>query len=125
QPALRVPGGTQRPDYVFFRDEQALNALKQRVLDDTLLAGTAVAVGDAKYWDRPLGLRPRPALAGHGPGGRDRVCAERRRGAEGAGLPRAPPRGPGLSRLSCQWPAGRPGDPEADPRQRPDPALPA
>jgi len=59
QPALHVPGGTQRPDCVFFRDEQALNTLKERVLDDTLLAGTAIAVGDTKYWDRPLDQAPR------------------------------------------------------------------
>lgn len=54
QPALATPDGTKRPDYVFYRDEAALAANKNRTLDDTILRGRAFAVGDAKYWDRPL-----------------------------------------------------------------------
>ncbi len=54
QPALKTPDGTKRPDYVFYRDAASLNANKNRKLDDELLASGALAVGDAKYWDRPL-----------------------------------------------------------------------
>jgi len=54
QPALKTPDGTKRPDYVFYRDAAALAANKGRTLDDELLRDRALAVGDAKYWDRPL-----------------------------------------------------------------------
>lgn len=54
QPALKTPDGTKKPDYVFYRDLAALNANKNRTLDEALLHGKAFAVGDAKYWDRPL-----------------------------------------------------------------------
>jgi hypothetical protein len=56
QPALVTPDGTKRPDYVFYRDAAALTANKGRTLDDTLPQGGGLAVGDAKYWDRPLDL---------------------------------------------------------------------
>jgi hypothetical protein len=54
QAALKTPDGAKRPDYVLYRDAAALAANKNRMLDETLLAGRAFAVGDAKYWDRPL-----------------------------------------------------------------------
>jgi hypothetical protein len=54
QPALETPDGPKRPDYVFYRDAASLNANKNRTLNDELLRGSAFAVGDAKYWDRPL-----------------------------------------------------------------------
>jgi hypothetical protein len=54
QPALETPDGTKRPDYVFYRDAAALDANKNRTLDDESLRGAAFAVGDAKYWDRRL-----------------------------------------------------------------------
>jgi type I restriction-modification system DNA methylase subunit len=54
QAALKTPDGTKKPDYVFYRDLAALNANKNRTLDEALLHGKAFAVGDAKYWDRPL-----------------------------------------------------------------------
>ena len=54
QPALETPGGIKRPDYVFYRDAASLNANKDKTLNDKLLASSAFAVGDAKYWDRPL-----------------------------------------------------------------------
>ncbi len=54
QPALTTPDGTKRPDYVFYRDAASLNANKGRTLNEELLRGSAPAVGDAKYWDRPL-----------------------------------------------------------------------
>lgn len=62
QPALETPVGTKRPDYVFYRDTASLNANKNRTLDDELLRGGAFAVGDAKYWDRPLDI----SIKGHG-----------------------------------------------------------
>src|SRR5215211_6276314 len=54
QAALKTPDGTKKPDYIFYRDLAALNANKNRALDEVLLQGKAFAVGDAKYWDRPL-----------------------------------------------------------------------
>jgi hypothetical protein len=54
QPALKTLDGTKKPDYVFYRDLAALNANKYRTLDEGLLQGKAFAVGDAKYWERPL-----------------------------------------------------------------------
>lgn len=54
QPALSTPQGTKRPDYVLYRDENSLAANRNRTLDDASLAGRAFAVGDAKYWGRPL-----------------------------------------------------------------------
>ena len=54
QPALATPEGTKRPDYVFYRDAASLAANKNKTLDDERLRGSAFAVGDAKYWDRPL-----------------------------------------------------------------------
>jgi hypothetical protein len=54
QAPLRTPKGTKKPDYVFYRDQALLDANKNRVLDDTVLAGKTFAIGDAKYWDRPL-----------------------------------------------------------------------
>lgn len=54
QAALRTPDGTKKPDYIFYRDHAALAVNKNKVLTDALLHGGGVAVGDAKYWDRPL-----------------------------------------------------------------------
>src|SRR5947199_3932710 len=54
QPSLETPDGTKTPDYVFYRDQVALVTNKKKKLNDTLLAGRAIAVGDAKAWDRPL-----------------------------------------------------------------------
>lgn len=53
---LLTPGGTKVPDYVLYRDEEALNANKGAILTGESLKGRAYAVGDAKYWDRPLDL---------------------------------------------------------------------
>jgi hypothetical protein len=41
QPALRTPDGTKKPDYVFYRDLAALNANKNRMLDEGLPNGGA------------------------------------------------------------------------------------
>ncbi|MEO6062913.1 MAG: N-6 DNA methylase [Thermoflexales bacterium] len=54
QPALTTPDGTKRPDYVLYADSAARDAQKNRVLTDALPGAEALAVGDAKYWDRPL-----------------------------------------------------------------------
>src|SRR5690242_8617541 len=54
KPSLKTPGGTQFPDYVFYRDQAALNAHKERPLTDTLRSKGGIAVGDAKHWERPL-----------------------------------------------------------------------
>ncbi len=54
QPSLETPAGTKAPDYVFYRDQAALLANKGKKLNEARLQGRAFAVGDAKYWDRPL-----------------------------------------------------------------------
>jgi type I restriction-modification system DNA methylase subunit len=54
QASLSTPDGSKTPDYVFYRDQERLIANKKKKLNDTLLAGQAIAVGDAKAWDRPL-----------------------------------------------------------------------
>jgi hypothetical protein len=43
-----------RPDYVLYKDAATVTANKRKTLNDELLQGSAFAVGDAKYWDRPL-----------------------------------------------------------------------
>ena len=57
QPRLQVPGNIHRPDYVLYRDRDAKNANKNKVLDKSLLQDRGLAVADAKYWDRPLDSR--------------------------------------------------------------------
>ncbi len=54
QAALTSPDGTKIPDYVFYRDRDALNANKGKTLTDALPTQGMIAIGDAKYWDRPL-----------------------------------------------------------------------
>lgn len=54
QPSLDTPDGTKTPDYVFYRDQAALLANKRQRLNELVLLNRAVAVGDAKHWDRPL-----------------------------------------------------------------------
>jgi type I restriction-modification system DNA methylase subunit len=54
QASLETPDGAKRPDYVFYRDQAALAANKGKKLNESLLLGRALAVGDAKYWNRPL-----------------------------------------------------------------------
>lgn len=54
QASLATPDGTKQPDYIFYRDEEALNANKTLKLTDKLLQAGAFAVGDAKYWECPL-----------------------------------------------------------------------
>jgi type I restriction-modification system DNA methylase subunit len=54
QASLETPGSVKAPDYIFYRDQAALAANKGKKLNERLLQGRALAVGDAKYWDRPL-----------------------------------------------------------------------
>ncbi|MHB9133234.1 MAG: hypothetical protein ACYDBB_19365 [Armatimonadota bacterium] len=54
QPALKTPDGTKKPDYVFYRDGAAKAAHKDQTLTDILPREGGLAVGDAKYWGRPL-----------------------------------------------------------------------
>ena len=56
QASLETPDGSKTPDYIFYRDSAALVTNKGKKLNDTLLANRAIAVGDAKYWDRPLDI---------------------------------------------------------------------
>ena len=56
QPSPATPDGSKTPDYLFYRDSAALVENKGKKLNDALLAGRAFAVGDAKYWDRPLDI---------------------------------------------------------------------
>ena len=54
QASLATPQGTKTPDYILYRDIGALNANKGVVLDEARLAAGGLAVGEAKYWERPL-----------------------------------------------------------------------
>ena len=56
QASLETPDGTKVPDYIFYRDQAAVVSNKGKKLNETLLHGRAFAVGDAKYWDRPLDI---------------------------------------------------------------------
>jgi len=56
QASLETPGSVKAPDYIFYRDQAALAANKGKKLNEGLLKGRALAVGDAKYWDRPLDM---------------------------------------------------------------------
>lgn len=54
QAELRVPGGTQRPDYTFYIDDTQRQKNRGYILDDTVAKQGAFAVGDAKRWQRSL-----------------------------------------------------------------------
>lgn len=56
QAPLKTPDGTRKPDYVLYCDAAARTANKNQVLDDARLADRAFAVGEAKYWERPLDI---------------------------------------------------------------------
>jgi very-short-patch-repair endonuclease len=62
QANLATPDGTKKPDYVFYANQAAQDANKSvKVLDEAALAGKAFAIGDAKYWDRPLDVNLKTA----------------------------------------------------------------
>lgn len=54
QAALKTPDGTKKPDYVFYANGAARDAQKNKTLTDALPSSGGLAVGDAKYWERPL-----------------------------------------------------------------------
>jgi hypothetical protein len=58
QASLATPGKAQTPDYIFYRDQDAQEAHKGKMLNETLLASKAFAIGDAKSWNRPLDRAP-------------------------------------------------------------------
>ncbi len=64
QPALATPDGVKRPDYVLYRDTAALAANRGQTLTEQMLQHTALAVGDAKYWERPLDMQLKGAKSG-------------------------------------------------------------
>ncbi len=49
--------GRRRPDYAFFEDDDARQSAFERRREDGDFYADALAVGDAKYWDRPLDTR--------------------------------------------------------------------
>lgn len=53
QPSIATPDGVRRPDYVFFPTEEARKMAKPLQGQEDYPA-TALAVGDAKHWDRSL-----------------------------------------------------------------------
>ncbi len=64
---LKTPDGAKRPDYFFYRDNAALIANKNKILDADDLQQGAFAVGDAKSWDRSLEKAIRGASKGSDP----------------------------------------------------------
>ena len=53
QVGMQTPLGAKVPDYVFYPDEATRQAAKRGVLTEADFQG-ALAVGDAKAWERPL-----------------------------------------------------------------------
>ncbi|HVB21048.1 MAG TPA: N-6 DNA methylase [Ktedonobacteraceae bacterium] len=68
QASLKVPDGTQRPDYIFYRDDTALVTNKHKTVEAENLQSLAFAVGDAKSWDRPLDKALKESGRGSGSG---------------------------------------------------------
>jgi len=56
QAPLRTPENVKTPDYIFYRDAAAKAANRGQVLTDNLPAQGGIAIGDAKYWNRPLDI---------------------------------------------------------------------
>ena len=73
QPSIATPDGVRRPDYVFFPTKKARQAAKPLQGQENYPA-TALAVGDAKHWDRSLdqtlkgeGRKPRDPFTNKNP----------------------------------------------------------
>ena len=73
QPSIATPDGVRRPDYVFFPTDKARQAAKPLQGHEDYPA-TALAVGDAKHWDRSLdqtlkgdGRKPRDPFTNRNP----------------------------------------------------------
>lgn len=60
QAHLDAAGGKAVPDYVFYADAASMATMKGRVLIEGEITG-GLAIGDAKYWDRPLDVALRAA----------------------------------------------------------------
>ncbi|MCL5105020.1 MAG: N-6 DNA methylase [Armatimonadetes bacterium] len=56
QASLRTPEGTKTPDYVFYQNKGTRDANKNIILTESLTQQGGFAVGDAKYWNRPLDI---------------------------------------------------------------------
>ena len=54
QTAVRIAGRVQRPDYALFADVQTRQEAYQHIQDESAFYARALAVADAKYWERPL-----------------------------------------------------------------------
>ncbi len=56
QTPLKTPFGTRKPDYLLYPDETSRQVAKAKsgAFDSEVLRATALAVADAKAWDRPL-----------------------------------------------------------------------
>lgn len=61
QRSLKTAYGVKRPDYLLCRDAAARAGLPDEALDDAMVRGRAVAVADAKAWDRSLDTALRAA----------------------------------------------------------------
>jgi type I restriction-modification system DNA methylase subunit len=73
QPSIATPDGVRRPDYVFFPTREARQTAKPLQGQEDYPA-TALAVGDAKHWDRSLdqtlkgdGRKPRDPFTNKNP----------------------------------------------------------
>ena len=73
QPSIATPDGVRRPDYVFFPTDKAHKAAKSLQGQEDYPT-TALAVGDAKHWDRSLdqtlkgeGRKPRDPFTNKNP----------------------------------------------------------
>lgn len=73
QPSIAPPDGVRRPDYIFFPTKKARKAAKPLQGQEDYPA-TALAVGDAKHWDRSLdqtlkgdGRKPRDPFTNKNP----------------------------------------------------------
>jgi len=54
QVPLDVPASAQKPDYIFYQNEEARITNKGKVVTESDLKTTAYAIGDAKKWERSL-----------------------------------------------------------------------
>jgi hypothetical protein len=57
QTGVHRAGQVQRPDYALYADEAAKERAAGRQEDERALYASALAIADAKYWDRPLNER--------------------------------------------------------------------
>jgi type I restriction-modification system DNA methylase subunit len=62
-PSLQMPGSSQTPDYVFYQNQAALIANKNKILTDALRTQGAYAVGEAEHWECPLDVPTKGASA--------------------------------------------------------------